>query len=203
MIPFEVRHGSCESLLGVEHRSGGWGFTPAQVDLRGPQLQSLFRLIEVVEPSWLPDDLRRLAAVEMEALWARPQTERVFGVKCPGQEDRAEKSLMTFGFLARRLAGSPSWSVPFWLLDYHGQACLEFSGDVPRETRDSDLGESFWKLLLALQSPIPDYLDEMFHTGSGESVRFGKRSGHWIYESAQTGRSLLRSGPIPATWDRK
>ncbi|MBI2920831.1 MAG: hypothetical protein HYY18_07065 [Planctomycetes bacterium] len=128
---------------------------------------------------------------EKDSLWIRPRIEAEFEVKCPGEDDRPEKSLMHFGFLARHVGDGQTREWPFWCSDYHGSTALTFEPAGPDvETRWS-IAAAFWELLLEAHTPLADYEDSMFHSGCGLTIRFGKRGGVWFYEDADTGKSCL------------
>lgn len=127
-----------------------------------------------------PDVLRELPAPGTDALWARARIQALFGVASAPEDDRVEKSMMDFGFVAVREAGGDRVATPFVCIDHYGRSGLMLSEQVDAATVEA-IGNAFWALVTS-GDELADYEDRAFHPGACIWMEYGCRGGALFFD---------------------
>jgi hypothetical protein len=187
MTDLHLRGGTLLDVLGPPARGDGFDFVPARVKLAGTSFLPECSFSEA-DHSSATDELRDLVEQGLDALWVRARIQAQFQVQSPPEDERTEKSMMSFAFVAARSgqADVPQLEgVPFECVDYYGRSRLFFGkGDTAPEVRER-IGATFWKLLLSHPSELSEFQDRAYHSGAGVWMHFGRRDGAFFYEETE------------------
>jgi hypothetical protein len=172
-------HGVVHELLGIARDAGEWSFAAGRVELAGDSIATGPRL-EALLSAHHPEVLRLLPEPDTDAIWVRARIEAMFGTRSPPEDQRVEKSLMEFGFVAKRERSGAEVAIPFVCSDYYGSSALSFARAVPALDQDA-IGDAFWGLI-ASGRKLADYRDRAYHVGAGVWMAYGCTNGSLFIE---------------------
>ena len=142
----------------------------------GPHLE------EYLAERQLPAATRAIVRPGEDAPWVCGRVQRVFSLPQLPEEERVEKSCMSFDFLAAFQEGDELVGIPFECTDYYGRSLLLFSEDAPPQPLIDRISHAFWQILLEEPEDLVDYTDHFYHHGGGFDVHFGVRDGEPFME---------------------
>lgn len=175
----DPRHGLVHELLSIARDSGEWSFAAARVELAGGSFDIGPRL-EPILAARLPAVLHLLPEPGTDAIWARARIEALFGIASPPENQRIEKSLMEFGFVAKREQSGHAVVIPFVCSDYYGKSALSFAEAVPISDVQA-IGDAFWGLITS-GGKLAEYRDRAYHIGAGVYMEYGCTNGNLFLE---------------------
>jgi hypothetical protein len=187
-VNFKVVGGKLLDVIGAGKVDGRFMFVPVRVELSGTSFSPESELRDHPKAKTAADDdLQELLENRIDAIWARSRIEALFAVPSASEDERVEKSLMGFGFLAVENSSLDSQPIAyaFECTDYYGRSNLFFSeAEIDPDLRSS-IGDAFWDLLLSNPDKLADYEDRSFHSGAGIWMIFGRRDGCFFMEETE------------------
>ena len=109
----------------------------------------------------------------------------LFQVEVPDEEDRPEKSMVSYSFIAALHDGGSVVAYPFEISDYYGRTCLYFRNSLPRDLKIA-IAKEFWAKIVS-ESDLDDYESELMHTGAPITLSYGVRDGLPFCEERRDG----------------
>jgi hypothetical protein len=142
----------------------------------------------VGRPDLQGTDPAELATSKLDAIWVRARIQALFHIACLPEAERAEKTLMSFQFVAVPFPPGTgvAHGIPFECTDYYGRSNLFFGHGIPEEEA-SPIGATFWDLLLRAPDEVVDYEDRAYHVGAGVWMHYGYRNGESFYDDSESG----------------
>jgi hypothetical protein len=177
-----TRYGSLTDIIGPRATGRRFTFCPAIVTLDGNYFTSELGLGDTINDLSLsgpPDDIGIKDG--LEAIWVIGRLIELFRLEIPPEEERPEKGMMAFGFVAAELSNDDVVGYPFECSDYYGRTNLTFSQSFTDGALKQAIAHDFWHLIVS-NDRASDYESETFHLGGGFMMRYGIRDGQIFYE---------------------
>ena len=197
MTDLHLRHGKLIGLRSEAVLSSDWSFVVASIKLEGDVFYPSSPLAHYVDSLWIDAQPAELLSRGLDAIWVRARLKSIFGVDSTPENERIEKSLSSYAFVAVKDDDDDgvSLAIPFDCEDYYGKTRLCFS---PHET-DSELMESvaydFW-WLLTRGVDLADYEDRAFHLGASIWMVYGCKEGKAFYYEEEPDEEDFESDTI-------
>lgn len=170
-LPFDIRHGQFEDVVGSPVSHDGVTFVPAHVKLNGTSFSPLFPFID-----WCKSNEHPMPAIvhgDENAPWVLGRLMALFNAENTPEDERGEKSCLHASFLAV-LNNQDNVAIPFECSDYYGRTSLYFSSeDSPSDEHQAIIANAYYRLLLDEPTNLVDYENRMYHSMSGEWIEFG------------------------------
>lgn len=182
----DVQYGSLNQIFSRSCRHGDWSFIIADISLEGNGFTSEYNLRDVVPPEKFTPEVRELIAHKNDAIWVQARILKEFDWTVSPSEERMEKTLMEFPFLAASTDcstdGETVLAYPFICTDYYGRSNLIFSETFHDTGLKARIATSFWDFLCARPDALRDYEGSMFHPGACVTIRYGVQNGDFFCE---------------------
>jgi hypothetical protein len=185
LVNVTIKFGRLENLIG--HRVTGQRFTfvPAVVTLDGNSFSMRLGMDEALATLGVPARKEDIGLQHrMEAIWTIGRLIQLFRVDVQPEEERSEKSMMNYSFIAAESIGDEVFGYPFECTYHYGSTALLFSDSCTDTALKNAIAADFWSLILS-DSSVADFASQTFHLGGGFMMRYGIRAGEMFLEETE------------------